>query len=282
MLQPCARSQCDDRAVLYSRRERDQNACTMTKKHQAIKRERTKLQAFSEALRSRSDVYHRQYRLDQRMRRVVAELPEQVDRPNLRALYRDWGDPLVEDDWQFIDKCVDEALLTEGPILQCGSSFATFVLGAICHASASPEKHLWTLEHQPQWGNLVRARLAQYAVEKAHIINTPAEIFDDFVWYVIDPGKLPANFTLVICDGSRALPSGVQGLLTRFGDRLDHRCVILVRNIKRPKDLNFAAKWAKQHGAPFILDGKEQPYVKIALRDQRPESVLTEDRTPES
>ncbi len=250
----------------------------MAKRNQAIAPGRTKLQILTAALKSRGDVHHRHFKLDQRLRRVVAELPEQIDRPNLRALYRDWGDSLSEDDWQFTNKCVDEALLTDGPILQCGSSLGTFVLGAVCHASVSPNKHLWTLEHHTHWGNLIRARLAQYAIDKAHVINTPSEIFDDFVWYVVDPSKLPDNFKLVICDGSRALPSSVQGLLTRLGDRLDHRCVILVRNIKRPKDLNFLAKWAKQRGAPYILDGKEHPYVKIALRDQRPEAALKEDR----
>ena len=155
----------------------------MTKRNQAIVPAGGKLRAFSASLASRAAVIHRQYKLDKRLRRVVRELPDQVDRPNLRALFRDWGDPLDEDGWQFVEKCVAEALVNDGPILQCGTNLMTFVLGAACHSSDSPNKHLWTLENDTQWANLVRARLTQYDLAKAHVIHTPAEIFGDFVWY---------------------------------------------------------------------------------------------------
>jgi hypothetical protein len=209
---------------------------------------------------------------------MLEALPDGPSEEALVELWQIWGDNLPASRVPYIRTSIAEAARAAGPILQCGSSLSSILIGALCHQAQARAKHLWILEHDPHWGGVIRSWLEQYEISKAHVISAPAEQFDGFVWYVLDTSRLPDNFDLVLCDGSAALPSSARGVMERISDRLDHRCVILARNARRPRDLKHLADWAKSVKAPFIIQDATEPYAKIALRDQRADSDHTEDR----
>ncbi len=66
----------------------------------------------------------------------------------------------------------------------------------------------------------MRTWLAQYQISNTHIVVCQPHLFDDFVWYGVDPKQLPTDFTLALADGGRARVSGAVGLLKRMGDKL--------------------------------------------------------------
>lgn len=217
----------------------------------------------------------RQLRLDRQLRDVWRTLPNTVPDDALMGLWATWGDELTSSRMPYLRAALAEAARAEGPIVQCGGDLSSVLIGMICHQAEIPEKHLWVIEHNAHWSNVIRSWIERYEIAKAHVIASPAELFDGFVWYVLDPARLPQGFSLVLCEGSSALPASARGVVERLADRLDHRCVILARNAKRPRDLKFVSDWAKSQGAPIILQEGNEPYVKIAMRDRR----VTKDTT---
>jgi hypothetical protein len=216
--------------------------------------------------------------LDRRLRNLFETLPNGLPEEQLMDLWQIWGDTLPASRVPYIRTSIAEAARCAGPILQCGSSLSSILIGILCHQAQAPGKHLWILEHDPHWGGLIRSWLEQYEISKAHVISAPVEQFDGFVWYVLDASRLPKNFALVLCDASAALPSSARGVVERVSKHLDHRCVILARNAKRPRDLKVLADWAKSRKAPFLIQDAAEPFVKIALRDLRPDSDHQEER----
>jgi hypothetical protein len=218
---------------------------------------------------SRARAYRRQCRLDSQLRAVFETLPNGPSEDQLSQLWHLWGDDLSPSRLPFIRACIAETLRCPGPILQCGGSLASIVIGILCHQADVQKRHLWVLEHDPHWAGVVRSWLERYEISRAHVISAPAEQFDGFVWYVVDPSRLPRDFALVLSDASSALPASAKGVTERVADNLAHRCVILARNARRPRDIKNLAKWAKAQRAPFVIHDAAEPYVKIALRDQR-------------
>jgi hypothetical protein len=205
--------------------------------------------------------------MDRYLRRTFETLPGALTEEHLVELWQTWGDNLPASRIPYIRTSLAEAERCPGPILQCGSSLSSILIGILCHQAQAPTKQLWILEHDPHWGSVIRSWLKQYEITKAHVISARVEQFDGFVWYALDASRLPQNFSLVLCDTCAALPSSARGVLERVGDNLDQRCVILARNARRHRDRTHLANWAKSRKAPFIIQDAAEPYMKIALRD---------------
>src|SRR5262245_40689428 len=62
---------------------------------------------------------------------------------------------------EYVSACVEEALTTEGPILECGSGLTTILLGLIAQRRG---KVVWTLENSPQWAERVNKSLKKYRI----------------------------------------------------------------------------------------------------------------------
>lgn len=217
-----------------------------------------------------------QYRFDRAVRRALnspgtASLSNDIVRDILTGL----GETSLAADDPFVTTTLESATQSEGPVLQCGAGPMTLLLAI---AMQRRSQYLWTLEHNASWAHMMRSILQRYDIRAGQVLNAPAEAFGDHIWYVVDVKHLPRDIGLVVCDGSNVLPNGMRGVVRRLQNHLSHRCVLLVRNTSRPKDLDFASKWAKSQSAPFILNDKGEPFVKIALRDQRTDSDLISDR----
>ena len=247
-----------------------------------------------QSLRANAAAYKRQLKLDRAMRRALtATTPIALDRATA-GIIDAWGDPSLSIDDPYLRTLMKEVDRASGVILQCGASLFTVLVGIACHkaskdgansaagAKQSGAKHLWTLEHNAHWANVIRTWLNQYEISNTHVITAQVEMFGDYVWYVID--RLPDNISLLLCEGSNALPTGLRGALEQIPSRLGKRAVILARNVKRPSDLKHAHSWAKSLGAPIVVAGKDMPFVKIAKPADAaaPEpTMLVDELTPE-
>ena len=157
-----------------------------------------------------------------------------------------------------------EANAAEGPILLAGASLLTLILGALCDKTPIQGKQVWCLENDRHWANLIRSWLTEYRVNGAHVIQSQPKLFDDFVWYAVDTGRLAKTYRLIICDGARSTPKGVIGCVQRLGDRFDSRFTLLAKNVKDASVLRELNAWAKAHNAKFALIDKQEGFIKIS------------------
>ncbi|MEM1437252.1 MAG: hypothetical protein AAGG11_24615 [Pseudomonadota bacterium] len=218
----------------------------------------------------------REYRFDRALRAALRRKDGGAGDPELiQELLEGLGETSMTAADPFVTTALESALAADGPVLQCGANPLTMLLAIVMQRR---NQYLWTLEHNPSWAQMLRSQLARYDLRAGQIIQAPAEAFGDHIFYVLDPRTLPGDIALVICDGSNVLPNGLRGVVRRLPKHLSHRCVLLVRNTRRPKDLDFAAKWARSVDAPFVLNDKGEPFVKIAMRDQTPDDDRISDR----
>jgi len=217
-----------------------------------------------QALRAQAAFHGRQHAFNQSMRKLLREDGRRIPDTIVASLYASWGDPLTQNDEVYLRSCLAEAAVAEGPILQCGSSLMTLLLGTVCDRADSKSKHVWCLEHDEHWANVIRSWLTEYRIQKAHMISARAEMFDGYAWYGVNTDRLAKKYSLVICEGARATPSGVIGAIKQIDSKLAENFVILARNISKPGELKFLAAWAKSKGASFALVDKSAGFVKLS------------------
>lgn len=236
-----------------------------------------------QTIRARVAFHSRQHGFDKCMQQIVN--PElAISSAMLAELYAFWGDPLSASDETFLRSCVAEAGNVTGPIVQCGASLLTIVLGALCTRGEVKSRQLWCLEHDRHWANLVRSWLTEYRISAAHVIQSPARIYDGYVWYGVDTERLGKSYQLVICEGAQAIPQGVVGVIQRLEARLDDQFTILGRNVKDTAVLHSLNEWAKARDARFALIDKQEGFIKLSRRAQAPtgDSVPISAKAPAS
>ena len=219
-----------------------------------------------QTIRARVAFHSRQHALDKCMQQLLIPA-ERSPGSEIAELYAYWGDPLTPSDEQFLRSCIAEVKISTGPVMLCGASLLTVILGALCGQDETRSKQLWCLESDRHWANLIRSWLTEYRINTAHVIQSPARLFDACVWYSIDTARLAKTYQLLICDGARATPKGVIGAISRMENRLDERFTILARNVKGDAAvLRTLASWAKDHDATFALIDKQAGFVKLSRK----------------
>jgi hypothetical protein len=216
-----------------------------------------------QTIRARVAFHSRQHGFDKRMQQIISS-EGSFGTSEISELYAFWGDPLSAADEQFLRSTLAEAAAAEGPILLAGASLLTLILGALCDKAPVKGKQVWCLENDRHWANLIRSWLTEYRVNGAHVIQSPPKLFDNYVWYGVDTGRLAKTYRLVICDGARSTPKGVVGCVERLGDRFDTRFTLLARNVKDASVLRELNAWAKAHNAKFALIDKQEGFIKLS------------------
>lgn len=219
-----------------------------------------------DALRAQAALFERYRGFDRCLRRLRASVDGEAPTSAVSELYAHWGDPLSQADESFLRSCLSEAAQAQGPIVQCGASLLTLVLGAVCQGEATASRQLWCLEHDAHWASVVRSWLTQYRIGNTHVITSRAQLADGFVWYGVDPARLPADLSLVLCEGARATPRGIIGTLERLGGRLASTSTVLARHVNRAEDLRALQTWTKAHHAACVVVDRQQGFVKLSRR----------------
>ncbi len=216
-----------------------------------------------QTIRARVAFHSRQHGFDKCMQQILD--PEtQITGTQVAELHAYWGDPLSAADEQFLRSCLAEASSASGDILMAGANLVTLILGGLCAKTSSASRQVWCLEHDRHWANVIRSWLTEYRISTAHVIQSPARLYDNYVWYALDTGRLAKSYQLVICDGTRSTPKGVIGAVERVAPRLDDRFTILARNVKEAPVLRDLNAWAKSKNAKFALIDKQEGFIKLS------------------
>jgi hypothetical protein len=224
-------------------------------------------------IRDRVAFHSRQHGFDRSMQRILAA-NQAIPGSLIAELYAHWGDPLSASDEAFLRSCIAELDTATGPVLLCGASLMTLILGTLCDAYQSDSqrddqeksKQVWCLEQDRHWANLIRSWLVEYRISSAHIIQSQPRFHEGYIWYSVDTGRLANSYQLILCDGARATPRGIIGTLKCMEGRLDERFTMLARNVKENADLRTLNGWAKSHQAKFVVIDKQEGFVKLMRR----------------
>ena len=189
--------------------------------------------------------------------------PEQYVRSDAMShLVYGWGNELWSGWSEYLAACVEHALTTNGPILECGSGLSTILVGIVAQRRGLPH---WALEHMPEWAAKVKAQLAKYRIVST-VHCAPLKDHGNFAWYDAPLDLMPQSFALVICDGPPgAVKGGRFGLVPIMRSRLARGCVILLDDAMRQQERQIADGWVKLTGGRYETVGQVKPFIRMTL-----------------
>jgi hypothetical protein len=201
------------------------------------------------------------WRSMRRYLRAIAASQETSDPQLINELVRGWGNSWSAQH-EFLEATLREARVTSGPILECGSGLSTVLIGAVAQARGI---RVWSLEHEPKWGERVLKTLRKYRIHSVTICMAPVRSYGDFDWYSLPSIQtLPSNISMVVCDGP---PGGTRG--GRYGlvpvmlDKLSNDCTILLDDGAREEERAIAARWSQLLAANPERIGTEKPFIRL-------------------
>ena len=163
---------------------------------------------------------------------------------------------------EYLSTCIEYALTSKGPILECGSGITTIVVGLI---TKRLNNTIWALEDSQYWGERVQKYLNRYQIESVNLYINSLRDYGDFTWYDPPLNSMPDGFTLVVCDGPPGTTKGGRyGLLPIMKQRLKSGCVILLDDASREQEQSIVECWTKEIKASYETRGS-YPYFVITL-----------------
>src|ERR1041384_3845470 len=161
---------------------------------------------------------------------------------------------------------VKRAATTAGPILECGSGLTTILLGLFAGRRGVK---VYSLEHFDEWRARVLGCLEQFDVPNVEILSVPLRNFGEFEWYDVPLNDLPANFSLLLCDGPPGETRGGRyGLLPVMRERLAPHGVIILDDTEREGELEVLRRW--QSESSFDVAMHESTNGSFAVLTSRP------------
>lgn len=181
----------------------------------------------------------------------------------LRDLAIGWDNSGWAADEGYLVECVQQAMRTTGPILECGSGLSTLLVGIIAQQRKVPH---FALEHTPEWARRVRAALRRCGATNVVVLLSPLRDYGEFEWYDPPLASLPSNFGCVICDGP---PGGTRGgrygLMPVFGNHLARKCIVLLDDASRPGEQEVLARWQSQRDVAIEPVEGDSSYVRVVV-----------------
>src|SRR5688500_6707602 len=175
--------------------------------------------------------------------KAMSNLPEgQVpDRQQLSELITGWSNEGYAANLEYLEAVAKSSINTPGPVLECGSCATTILLSILCWRLSV---EVWSREHSNEWRDRVIKALDTNGISEARVFESPLVEYGEFVWYDAPLAQMPAEFSLVICDGPPGdTKGGRYGLLPIMGDRLLSGSTILLDDAGRPGELELIRKW---------------------------------------
>jgi len=181
--------------------------------------------------------------------------------PVLTDLIYGWGNDAWSAQDEYLAACVELALATPGPILECGSGLSTILVGAIAHIRGL---RYWTLEHLPEWAARVRQQLRRYQIDWVQMSVKPLKDYGEFCWYNPPLDEMPDEFAFVLCDGPPGTGKGGRyGLVPIMREQLKPGCVIMLDDAGREQERAIAQRWQAELGASCETLGSTKPFIKL-------------------
>jgi hypothetical protein len=191
----------------------------------------------------------------------------------IRDLIYGWGNDAWSATEDYLAACVKHALLTEGPILECGSGLTTIVLGIIGDIF---KRQVWTLEHDSEWGGRVGTSLKNYRIKSVQLCVHDLKQFRECFWYDAPIDQMP-EFSMVVCDGPPAkTPGGRYGLLPAMKGKLKAGALILLDDAERAEERDIAERWCAELNTNYQILGTQHPYILLTVPEimSRPAPLL--------
>jgi hypothetical protein len=195
--------------------------------------------------------------------RQIAQLPagDVPSRALLEELQRGWANHGMAARTDYLAEVCRQATRATGPVLECGSGLTTLLLGLLAGRRGV---ETWTLEHLPEWHQLLAATLERHKVPNVHLLLTPLRSFGDFCWYDAPLASLPPRFNVVVCDGPPSeTPGGRYGMLPRLHDRLTSNTILLLDDAERDNEAEVLRRWHAERS--MVTSIKETPSGSYAV-----------------
>jgi predicted O-methyltransferase YrrM len=171
-------------------------------------------------------------------------------------LHFGWNNDSFVADVDYLQAVARAAARAKGNALECGSGLTTVLLAAL-----AGNTNTWVLEHSLEWLQNVSSVLRQHGLDgRVQLCHASLISYGDFHWYQF-PADLPANFSLVICDGPPAATTrgGRYGLLPVMHQRL-RGCTVLMDDTDRQGEQIILERWKKSFA--------------LIVRESGPHSIL--------
>jgi predicted O-methyltransferase YrrM len=198
------------------------------------------------------------------MKRLLA-LGDPADPPPavLKDLMHGWGNVFMAAQEDFIRASLACARETDGPILECGSGLSTVLLGVVADRTGAT---VYSLEHQAVWAQRVSRVLRRYGIASVELFVSDLRGYGAYSWYDPPVDHLPEDVSLVVCDGPPGTTRGGRyGLLPVMRSRLRPGCVILLDDAQRPDEREIAARWARELGTDFAIEGSGKMFARLTV-----------------
>jgi predicted O-methyltransferase YrrM len=208
---------------------------------------------------------HRELVFRRAMRKFLASPAACVGpaNPVVADLIYGWGNEPWSASDRYLAGCIQHALLSNGPILECGSGLSTILIGAVAQRRGLG---YWALEHTPAWATKVKKYLDRYQIRSVVVCAGPLVNYGDFLWYRPPLESMPDSFALVVCDGPPGTTEGGRfGLAPIMKERLKPGCVILLDDAWRQPELAIARRWEAEIGTSFEIIGSSKPYIEMMV-----------------
>lgn len=215
-------------------------------------------------MRERKDVLTRHFQFDRALRQLINAKGDGLPRDVIPELFAHWGDPINRSGESYIRSCLAHVENSTGHILQCGANLTTLLLGVLCTRLNREDKRVWCLADDTHWANVIRSWLTQYGITHTHVIVSPPQLYDNYVWYGVDPKQFPKDFALALCTGGSARVTGAIGLVERMPQRMSEDCVLLAQQVVKAADQRHLHDWAKSKGLGCVLVDKKEGFLKVA------------------
>lgn len=174
-----------------------------------------------------------------------------------------WGNESWSAQHEYLAECIRHAAKADGPILECGSGLSTLLIGII--AKRRGLRHI-ALEHSADWAAKLQSHLNKYSIDSVALLQSPLKNYGEFSWYDVPSGSMPAEFSLVICDGPPGATKGGRfGLVPVMRDKLGPGCVILLDDAARSHEMEIAHRWEPELQTSIEVLGDSKPYAKMVV-----------------
>ena len=162
---------------------------------------------------------------------------------------------------EYLAACLEAALQSEGPILECGSGLSTVLLGAIADCKGYK---LYSFENSSQWADKVIRALEVYGIGNVVVSVSPLRDYGGYSWYENNLNQMPEFFPLVICDGPPSVtPGGRYGLVPIMKEYFTPDVQIFLDDGLREEEQKHAKLWEKELSCQSFICGSEKPYIVI-------------------